>query len=92
MNSTLQAKLHYDGKPHQKKVSMFLNQSVKKQKTEDGQVSSTTSDWQNYCDVRLIKHGINERGGVEEAWGVGGNGGEMANMVGKRRSIFFADL
>lgn len=53
MNSTLQAKLHYDGKPHQKKVSMFLNQSVKKQKTEDGQVSSTTSDWQNYCDVRL---------------------------------------
>lgn len=52
MNSTLQAKLHYDGKPHQKKVSMFLNQSVKKQKTEDGQVSSTTSDWQNYCDVR----------------------------------------
>lgn len=54
MNSTLQAKLHYDGKPHQKKVSMFLNQSVKKQKTEDGsQVSSTTNnDWQNYCDVR----------------------------------------
>lgn len=51
MNSTLQAKLHYDGKPHQKKVSMFLNQSVKKQKTEDGQVSSTTTDWQNYCDV-----------------------------------------
>ncbi|XP_043785951.1 zinc finger protein 346-like isoform X1 [Apis laboriosa] len=51
MNSTLQAKLHYDGKPHQKKVSMFLNQSVKKQKTEDGQVSSTTSDWQNYCDI-----------------------------------------
>lgn len=30
---------------------MFLNQSVKKQKTEDGQVSSTTSDWQNYCDI-----------------------------------------
>lgn len=55
MNSTLQAKLHYDGKPHQKKVSMFLNQSVKKQKTEDGQVSSTTNnDWQNYCDVRSI--------------------------------------
>ncbi|XP_015430222.1 PREDICTED: zinc finger protein 346-like isoform X2 [Dufourea novaeangliae] len=51
MNSTLQAKLHYDGKPHQKKVSMFLNQSVKKQKTEDGQVSSTTNDWQNYCDT-----------------------------------------
>lgn len=52
MNSTLQAKLHYDGKPHQKKVSMFLNQSVKKQKTEDGQVSSTTNnDWQNYCDI-----------------------------------------
>ncbi|XP_043516849.1 zinc finger protein 346-like [Frieseomelitta varia] len=51
MNSTLQAKLHYDGKPHQKKVSMFLNQSVKKQKTEDGQVSSTTTDWQNYCDI-----------------------------------------
>jgi len=55
MNSLLQAKLHYDGKPHQKKVSMFLNQSVKKQKTEDGQVSSTTNnDWQNYCDVRGI--------------------------------------
>ncbi|XP_076649832.1 zinc finger protein 346 isoform X2 [Halictus rubicundus] len=51
MNSTLQAKLHYDGKPHQKKVSMFLNQSVKKQKTEDGQVTSTTNDWQNYCDI-----------------------------------------
>ncbi|XP_043262430.1 zinc finger protein 346-like isoform X1 [Colletes gigas] len=51
MNSTLQAKLHYDGKPHQKKVSMFLNQSVKKLKTEDGQVSSTTNDWQNYCDI-----------------------------------------
>ncbi|XP_012174225.1 zinc finger protein 346 isoform X4 [Bombus terrestris] len=51
MNSTLQAKLHYDGKPHQKKVSMFLNQSVKKQKTEDGQISSTTTDWQNYCDI-----------------------------------------
>nr|KAF7416544.1 hypothetical protein H0235_011075 [Vespula pensylvanica] len=50
MNSTLQAKLHYDGKPHQKKVSMFLNQSVKKQKSEDGQVSSTT-DWQNRCDI-----------------------------------------
>lgn len=52
MNSTLQAKLHYDGKPHQKKVSMFLNQSVKKQRTEDGQVSTTNNDWQNYCDVR----------------------------------------
>lgn len=53
MNSTLQAKLHYDGKPHQKKVSMFLNQSVKKQKTEDGMLSNTTNkDWQNYCDVR----------------------------------------
>ncbi|XP_076161387.1 zinc finger protein 346 isoform X2 [Ptiloglossa arizonensis] len=51
MNSTLQAKLHYDGKPHQKKVSMFLNQSVKKQKADDGQVSSTTNDWQNYCDI-----------------------------------------
>ncbi|XP_076680442.1 zinc finger protein 346 isoform X3 [Andrena cerasifolii] len=51
MNSTLQAKLHYDGKPHQKKVSMFLNQSVKKLKTEDGQVTSTTTDWQNYCDI-----------------------------------------
>lgn len=51
MNSTLQAKLHYDGKPHQKKVSMFLNQSVKRQKTEDGQVTSTTNDWQNYCDI-----------------------------------------
>ncbi|XP_054008723.1 zinc finger protein 346-like isoform X1 [Hylaeus anthracinus] len=51
MNSTLQAKLHYDGKPHQKKVSMFLNQSVKKLKTEDGQVNSTTNDWQNYCDI-----------------------------------------
>jgi len=56
MNSTLQAKLHYDGKPHQKKVSMFLNQSVKKQKTEDGHVSSTTNnDWQNYCDVRGLQ-------------------------------------
>lgn len=54
MNSTLQAKLHYDGKPHQKKVSMFLNQSVKKLKTENsGQVSSTTeSDWNTYCEVK----------------------------------------
>ncbi|XP_046748228.1 zinc finger protein 346-like [Diprion similis] len=53
MNSTLQAKLHYDGKPHQKKVSMFLNQSVKKLKTEDsGQVSSTTeADWNTYCEI-----------------------------------------
>lgn len=56
MNSTLQAKLHYQGKPHQKKVSMFLNQSAKKSKIEDGQVSSTTntttsSDWNTYCEV-----------------------------------------
>lgn len=53
MNSTLQAKLHYEGKPHQKKVSMFLNQSVKKLKTEDsGQVSSTTeADWNTYCEI-----------------------------------------
>ncbi|XP_066597413.1 zinc finger matrin-type protein 3-like isoform X2 [Prorops nasuta] len=52
MNSTLQAKLHYEGKPHQKKVSMFLNQSVKKLKIESGDASSTTdNDWQNYCDI-----------------------------------------
>ncbi|XP_015609305.1 zinc finger protein 346 [Cephus cinctus] len=52
MNSSLQAKLHYDGKPHQKKVSMFLNQSVKKLKSEDGQVSSTTgNEWNTYCDI-----------------------------------------
>lgn len=51
MNSTLQAKLHYEGKPHQKKVSMFLNQSAKKIKTEDGQVTSTTSDSNLYCEV-----------------------------------------
>lgn len=52
MNSTLQAKLHYDGKPHQKKVSMFLNQSVKKVKTEDCPITTTSSDWSSYCDVR----------------------------------------
>lgn len=52
MNSTLQAKRHYDGKPHQKKVSMFLNQSAKKFKVDDGQVSSTTgSDWNSYCEI-----------------------------------------
>lgn len=52
MNSNLQAKLHYDGKPHQKKVSMYLNQSVKKFKIDDGQVTSTTtSDWNTYCEV-----------------------------------------
>lgn len=53
MNSTPQAKLHYDGKPHQKKVSMYLNQSVKKIKTEDGQVNSTsaTKDSDSYCEV-----------------------------------------
>ena len=54
MNSTLQAKLHYQGKPHQKKVSMFLNQSAKKLKNEDGQVSSTTSDWNTYCEVQIF--------------------------------------
>lgn len=54
MNSTLQAKLHYEGKPHQKKVSMFLNQSVKKIKPDDGHVTSTTStDWNTYCDVGI---------------------------------------
>lgn len=53
MNSTLQAKLHYDGKPHQKKVSMFLNQSVKKLKTEEKQQTNiTANDWSTYCDVR----------------------------------------
>ena len=52
MNSTLQAKRHYDGKPHQKKVSMFLNQSAKKLKADDGQVTSTTgNDWNSYCEV-----------------------------------------
>lgn len=52
MNSTLQAKRHYDGKPHQKKVSMFLNQSAKKLKVDDGHVSSTTgSDWNSYCEI-----------------------------------------
>ncbi|KAK0083076.1 hypothetical protein PV325_009356 [Microctonus aethiopoides] len=52
MNSTLQAKLHYDGKPHQKKVSMFLNQSVKKLKTEEKQQTNiTANDWSTYCDV-----------------------------------------
>lgn len=60
MNSTLQAKLHYDGKPHQKKVSMFLNQSVKKLKTEDSggqQVSSSTeADWNTYCEVYDCKN------------------------------------
>ena len=59
MNSTLQAKLHYQGKPHQKKVSMFLNQSAKKMKTEDGQVTSTTgSDWSTYCEVRSLNKQI----------------------------------
>ncbi|XP_015120816.1 zinc finger protein 385D isoform X2 [Diachasma alloeum] len=51
MNSTLQAKLHYEGKPHQKKVSMFLNQSVKKLKTDEGPITTTSSDWSSYCDV-----------------------------------------
>ncbi|CAG5092174.1 Similar to znf346: Zinc finger protein 346 (Xenopus laevis) [Cotesia congregata] len=52
MNSTLQAKLHYDGKPHQKKVSMYLNQSVKRTKTETGPVNSeANNDWDSYCDV-----------------------------------------
>lgn len=56
MNSTLQAKLHYQGKPHQKKVSMYLNQSAKKQKIEDDQVTSSTTnnDWNTYCDVCKI--------------------------------------
>ncbi|XP_044005736.1 zinc finger protein 346-like [Aphidius gifuensis] len=53
MNSTPQAKLHYDGKPHQKKVSMYLNQSVKKIKTDDVQVNSTsaTKDNDSYCQT-----------------------------------------
>ncbi|XP_011308823.1 zinc finger protein 346 isoform X2 [Fopius arisanus] len=51
MNSTLQAKLHYEGKPHQKKVSMFLNQSVKKLKTDEGPITTTSSDWSSYCDI-----------------------------------------
>ncbi|XP_063985710.1 zinc finger protein 385B-like [Diachasmimorpha longicaudata] len=51
MNSTLQAKLHYEGKPHQKKVSMFLNQSVKKLKTDEGPITTTSNDWSSYCDV-----------------------------------------
>ncbi|XP_033219313.1 zinc finger protein 385B-like [Belonocnema kinseyi] len=52
MNSTLQAKRHYDGKPHQKKVSMFLNQNAKKLKADDGQVTSTTgNDWNSYCEI-----------------------------------------
>ncbi|KAJ8679400.1 hypothetical protein QAD02_015187 [Eretmocerus hayati] len=54
MNSTLQAKLHYQGKPHQKKVSMYLNQSAKTPKAEDGQVSSSTSDWNSHCEVCKI--------------------------------------
>lgn len=55
MNSTLQAKLHYQGKPHQKKVSMYLNQSAKKMKLDDTPVSSTTTsnDWETYCEVIL---------------------------------------
>ncbi|XP_057322901.1 zinc finger homeobox protein 2-like isoform X2 [Microplitis mediator] len=52
MNSTLQAKLHYDGKPHQKKVSMYLNQSVKRIKSDTGTVNTVTNnDWDSYCDV-----------------------------------------
>ncbi|XP_074107388.1 uncharacterized protein LOC141532788 isoform X2 [Cotesia typhae] len=52
MNSTLQAKLHYNGKPHQKKVSMYLNQSVKRTKIETGPVNSeANNDWDSYCDV-----------------------------------------
>lgn len=57
MNSPLQAKLHYQGKPHQKKVSMFLNQNAKKpNKMDDSQISSTTSnsDWNTYCDLCKI--------------------------------------
>lgn len=84
MNSTLQAKLHYDGKPHQKKVSMFLNQSVKKQKTEDGQVSSTTTDWQNYCDVSRWK--------VHRRWWNGIAGKSRLNAVTRAKRVWFADL
>ncbi|XP_043279182.1 uncharacterized protein [Venturia canescens] len=51
MNSTVQAKLHYEGKPHQKKVSMFLNQSVKKLKPEEVTSTSNKTDWNTYCDV-----------------------------------------
>lgn len=54
MNTTLQANNHYHGKNHQKKVSMFLNQSAKKLKTEEGPVSSSTSDWNSYCEVCKI--------------------------------------
>ncbi|KAK0175325.1 hypothetical protein PV327_009082 [Microctonus hyperodae] len=67
MNSTLQAKLHYDGKPHQKKVSMFLNQSVKKLKTDEKQLTSTTAnDWSTYCDnlflfIRFVKRGLHPK-------------------------------
>ncbi|XP_058798782.1 zinc finger matrin-type protein 3-like [Phymastichus coffea] len=56
MNSTVQARLHYQGKPHQKKVSMYLNQSAKKMKLEETQVSSTTAsnDWTTYCEICKI--------------------------------------
>lgn len=37
MNSSVQAKLHYMGKPHQKKVSQFLNQSVRQAKLAQAQ-------------------------------------------------------
>jgi hypothetical protein len=55
MNSSLQAKLHYQGKPHQKKVSMFLNQYAKKLRYEDDQISSINkNDWNIYCKVSFI--------------------------------------
>lgn len=53
MNSPPQAKLHYEGKPHQKKVSMFLNQSVKKIKGDNGQINCTSAakDWDSHCEI-----------------------------------------
>ncbi|XP_014214532.1 zinc finger protein 346-like [Copidosoma floridanum] len=54
MNSTSQSAIHYSGKPHQKKVSMYLNQSAKKIKIDDGQVSSTTNDSYSHCEICKI--------------------------------------
>lgn len=48
MNSFSQSKLRYEGRPHQKKVSMFLNQSIKKLKNE---VTNSTNDRNSYCDI-----------------------------------------
>lgn len=53
MNTTLQASNHYKGKPHQKKVSMFLNQSAKRIKIDDGPVSSS-SESNSHCEVCKI--------------------------------------